>query len=188
MAGSGQEARRRELPTCRSAILQSACNRSVTCASCALASLALVVASPRCSARAHRAPVRPRPVVRRSARRTCRARARRVADLDTRRVTEREITIPTAARADARAALRAGAVARARGAADVGPAPSGIDEPRLVRLARQICRERHRRRHARHSRAVALRDRAGDHRRDRGRRRAGSPSDAGARAGSHGRR
>ena len=52
---------------------------------------------------------------------------------------------------------------------------SGIDEPRLVRLAQQTRRKPHRRRHARHSRALALRDRAGDHRCDRGRRAAGSP-------------
>ena len=48
--------------------------------------------------------------------------------------------------------------------------PSGIDEPRLVTLARQLAASRRHGRHARHSGAVALRDHAGDHRRDRGRR------------------
>ena len=44
---------------------------------------------------------------------------------------------------------------------------SGIDEPRLVRLAQQHRRQPHRRRHAGHPGAVALRDRPGDHRCDR---------------------
>ena len=75
-----------------------------------------------------------------SAPRRCRAR-RAASPTSTRRaISEREITIPTRARPDARAALRAVGLAHARGAADVGT-------PRL----------RHRRAAARAARAAARR-------------------------------
>jgi hypothetical protein len=64
--------------------------------------------------------------------------ARRVADLDTTRVTEREIAIPTR-RGPMRARLYDPAGTHTRAALlTSGLHASGIDEPRLVRLARQI--------------------------------------------------
>ena len=63
---------------------------------------------------------------------------RRVADMDTARVSEREISIPTR-RGPMRARLYEPAGAHARAAVlTSGLHASGIDEPRLVRLARQI--------------------------------------------------
>ena len=64
--------------------------------------------------------------------------ARRVADLDTTRISEREITIPTR-RGPMRARVYEPAGAHTRAALlTSGLHASGIDEPRLVRLARQI--------------------------------------------------
>src|SRR5262245_39124957 len=64
--------------------------------------------------------------------------ARRAADFDTARVTEREITIPTR-RGPMRARLYEPAGSHKRAALlTSGLHPSGIDEPRLVRLARQL--------------------------------------------------
>jgi dienelactone hydrolase len=64
--------------------------------------------------------------------------ARRVADLDTTRVTEREISIPTR-RGPMRARLYEPAGTHTRAALlTSGLHASGIDEPRLVRLAREI--------------------------------------------------
>ena len=68
--------------------------------------------------------------------------ARRVADLDTTRATEREIAIPTR-RGPMRARLYEPAGTHTRVALlTSGLHPSGIDEPRLVRLARQIASSR----------------------------------------------
>jgi dienelactone hydrolase len=65
-------------------------------------------------------------------------RARRVADLDTTRVSERELSIPTR-RGPMRARLYEPAGSHTRAALlTSGLHPSGIDEPRLVRLAQQI--------------------------------------------------
>jgi hypothetical protein len=64
--------------------------------------------------------------------------ARRVADLDTTRISEREITIPTR-RGPMRARLYEPAGAHTRSALlTSGLHASGIDEPRLVRLAQQM--------------------------------------------------
>lgn len=64
--------------------------------------------------------------------------ARRVADLDTTRISEREITIPTR-RGPMRARLYEPSGSHARAALlTSGLHASGIDEPRLVRLAQQI--------------------------------------------------
>ena len=63
---------------------------------------------------------------------------RRIADLDTTRVSEREISIPTR-RGPMRARLYEPAGSHTRAALlTSGLHASGIDEPRLVRLARQI--------------------------------------------------
>ena len=64
--------------------------------------------------------------------------ARRAADFDTTRVTERELSIPTR-RGPMRARLYEPAGSHARAALlTSGLHASGIDEPRLVRLAQQI--------------------------------------------------
>jgi dienelactone hydrolase len=65
-------------------------------------------------------------------------RWRQAADLDTTRISEREISIPTA-RGPLRARVYAPERSRRRTALlTSGLHPSGIDEPRLVRLARQL--------------------------------------------------
>jgi dienelactone hydrolase len=68
--------------------------------------------------------------------------ARRLADFDTVAVGEREITIPSA-RGSLRARVYLPEAASGRAALLVsGLHPSGIDEPRLVRLARQLAADR----------------------------------------------
>ena len=63
--------------------------------------------------------------------------ARKIADLDTVRVEERNITIPTA-RGTMRARVYEPPFPRRAALLTSGLHPSGIDEPRLVRLARQL--------------------------------------------------
>lgn len=63
--------------------------------------------------------------------------ARRVADLDTGAVREREVSVPTP-RGSMRARVYAPATTRRVSLLVSGLHPSGIDEPRLVRLARQL--------------------------------------------------
>ena len=106
---------------------------------------------------------------------------RRVADLDTTRVSEREITIPTR-RGPLRARLYEPSRSHApRRAADLGT-PSGRHRRAAARRARAPpLRERPHDRHARHPGAVALRDRAGDSRRDRSRPRSGCRRSRGSR-------
>jgi hypothetical protein len=64
-------------------------------------------------------------------------RWRRAADFDTTTITEREITMPTP-RGSLRARVYASARSRRTALLTSGLHPSGIDEPRLVRLAREL--------------------------------------------------
>jgi pimeloyl-ACP methyl ester carboxylesterase len=63
--------------------------------------------------------------------------ARRIADLDTRPAQEREVSIPTA-RGPLRARVYEARSPHRRALLTSGLHPSGIDEPRLMRLARQL--------------------------------------------------
>ena len=115
-----------------------------------------------------------------SAPRTCRARPGG-SPISTRpRRASARSTIPTG-RGPLRARLYEPSRPRRRAALLVpGLHPAGIDEPRLVAAGPAARRQRPRDRHARHPGALALRDHAGDHRRDRAGGGCGWRRDAGA--------
>ena len=154
-------------PSCNPATLQCCNSASVTCTSCG--SCAGRSSWWRCSALAliARPYLHGLSFVIRAAEMQGTAAARRRLRHDARhRARDRD---PDATRTDARAALRAGRLACTRGAADLGPSRVGHRRAAARAAGAADRREPHRGRHARHPGALALRDRAGDHRRDRGR-------------------
>ena len=135
--------------------------RSVTCGLCAAcASIAFLVMLPPVVLVAR--PYAARPVVRRPRRRHAgRPRTPR-GDRRQRAPSEREIEIPPA-RGALRARVYEPSAGRAARAAGRRVSPRRHRRAAAGALARQLAAQRRHGRHAGHSRAVALRDRAGDH-------------------------
>ena len=111
--------------------------------------------------------------------------ARRVGRSRYRRASRaRRSSIPTRARTDARAAVRAGRPQRTRGAARLGPPSVGHRRAAARAAGAAACGERHRGGHAGHPGAVALRDHAARSPTSSRTRRGWLADRAGARAGS----